>query len=142
MIKMKIAIVGASKIFTKDEERDVRQFCTNIIKTFPPNVMIISGGAEGVDKIAIEVAKNLGYETDVYLPKVKKWDPPTKNGYKARNIQIANECNELFCIAMPLHQKESKCYHHKKLEDHQKTAGCYVRDLCIKMKKLTHLKII
>jgi len=126
----KVAFVGASKIFTENEERDVRQFCTSTIKTFPSNVVIISGGAEGVDKIAIEVAKNLGYETQVYSPKEKKWEPPTKDGYKARNIQIANECNELFCIALPY--RLSKCYHHRdteKIREHEKTAGCFTLNL-------------
>src|SRR3990172_10700393 len=123
----KVAFVGASEIFTDDEERDVRQFCERTIKTFPSNVVIISGGAEGVDKIAIEIAKKLGYETQVYSPKKKKWEPPTKDGYKARNTQIANECNELFCIAAPYHHV--KCYHHEKPQDHEKTAGCFTLNL-------------
>ena len=136
----KVAFVGASEIFTDDEERDVRQFCERTIKTFPSNVVIISGGAEGVDKIAIEIAKKLGYETQVYSPKKKKWEPPTKDGYKARNTQIANECNELFCIALPYHNM--KCYHHKKPENHQKTAGCFTLNIAKTQNKPVELIVI
>jgi len=40
-----------------------------------------------------------------------------------RNLEIANECDKLFCISIPVHDK--KCYHHNPSQDHEKTAGCW-----------------
>ena len=132
---MKIAIVGSSHL-SENEERDVRQFCAGIIKTFSSDVVIISGGAEGVDKIAIEVAENLEYETQVYPPKEKKWDPPTKDGYKARNMKIAQDCDILYCF--PTKLKTTPCYHCKVL-DHEVTGGCWAMKYAKSLGKKTHL---
>jgi len=58
---MKVAIVGTTINLTENEERDVRQLCVGIIKRFDSNVTIISGGAVGVDKIAIEIGSTASY---------------------------------------------------------------------------------
>lgn len=138
---MKIAIVGTSIDLTDDEERDMRQFISMVLKRYDTDTTIISGGADGVDTIGIEIAKGLGFKTEVYHPEVEKWEPPEgKIGYKLRNLKIANECDELHCFSVPVH--DMKCYHHDEPQEHEKTAGCYVVKLCIAMKKPTHLIVI
>lgn len=124
---MKLAIVGVSKIYTDWEERDITQLIAHIIRNEQPD-LIISGGADGVDKIAIQVAKGLGYETKEYYPEAMTWP-----GYKVRNKRIANECDKLYCISIPVHNK--KCYHHKPAQDHQKTAGCWTLNMARSLQK-------
>ena len=127
---LRVAIVGTSKL-TDDEERDARQLCAMIMKTAMKfsDIMVISGGAKGVDSIAIEVAKGLGITTKEYKPEVFQWeDKRGKIGFKNRNILIEKNCDELYCIVTPRKNKEEpKCYHHHPPEDHEKSAGCWTK---------------
>ena len=140
----KVAIVGTSKIRTREEENDIRDSITVILKKYSAlNTKVISGGAEGVDSIAVNIAEMHGFDTQVFLPKIKKWEPPTKDGYKSRNIQIANECNELFCIALPY--RLTKCYHHsdnEKIREHENTAGCFTLNIAKTQNKPVELIVI
>lgn len=123
---MRLAIVGTSKPMTENEERDSRQFIANTIKQYIDNygfhyLEIISGGASGIDNIAIEIAKGLDVNTMEYLPDDENWI-----GYKKRNLQIADECDRLICITVKRrNDKEQMCYHHNPHQDHRKTAGCW-----------------
>lgn len=117
---MHIAIVGTSHL-TNNEGKNVRKICYNILKPLADideEIIVISGGAKGVDSIAVEVAKELGHIIIEILPSKKDWE-----SYKERNMKIAQECDELYCITTQT--KNEKCYHHKPKQDHQKTAGCY-----------------
>lgn len=42
---------------------------TRFMEELPPGTIIVSGGAQGVDRHAIAVAKRLGFEFREYLPK-------------------------------------------------------------------------
>lgn len=118
---MKVAIVGTSIDLTENEERDIRQFVAIVLKRYDvKNDIIISGGAKGVDSIGIEIAKGLGFETQVYKPDKEEW-----YYYKKRNLQIAKDCDELHCFSVPVHKR--KCYHHDEPQEHEKTAGCWTR---------------
>ncbi len=142
---LKIAIVGTSHAMTENEERDVQQFVAMILKDFSPKTnMIISGGAKGVDSIAIEVARSMGFPTVTYHPENQEWEPKHGKGYKERNMQIAIDCNQLFCISIPTHEIE--CYHHKKgwsmsIPDHEKTAGCWTMKHAIELDKQCRLLV-
>lgn len=133
---MKIAIVGTSKI-TDREEQHVRQLCSEILGHYmSPNCVIISGGAEGVDQIALDVAKSLGLRIKEYLPNRRSWE-----FFKKRNTHIANECDRLYCITTKV--KTEKCYHHfTKPQDHQKTAGCWTLKIAKELGKFTKLFVI
>lgn len=115
----KVAVVGTSINMTDNEERDVRQFIAIILKRYDVSTtIIISGGAKGVDTIALEVASGLGFKTKVYRPDKQEW-----YYLKKRNLEIAKDCDELHCISVPVHKL--KCYHHDPLGEHEKTAGCW-----------------
>lgn len=119
---MKVAIVGTSHNLTESEERDIQQTIAYIINRYEPDEdTIISGGAKGVDKMAIESAISRGFNTLVFSPKKEQWD----GGYKERNIKIAEECHIIYCVSIPIHNTE--CYHHKTPPPlkHEKTAGCW-----------------
>ena len=108
--------------------------------------MIISGGAKGVDKMAIEIAKGLGFQTKEFLPEVYDWTPKGQNigkiGYKKRNLQIAEECDKILCFTIPAKHDYEKCYHHKPKQQHKKTAGCWTVNKVVEMKKPFELWVI
>lgn len=132
----RIAIVGTSHNMTDNEERDIRQFIAIILKNRcdKDTDIIISGGAKGVDTIAIEIAKGLGFQTKIYKSKTEYW-----KSYKERNLQIAQDCNELHCLSIPVHEK--KCYHHEELEEHEKTAGCWTMNKAMELDKNCQLVV-
>jgi hypothetical protein len=132
---MKVAIVGTSHNMTENEERDVRQLCCMILKDFDPmKTTIITGGAKGVDSTAQEIALGLMYAVKPIFP--------IGFGTKAnlaRNLEIAKECDKLFCISIPFHEK--KCYHHKPPQDHEKTAGCWTMNKALELNKPCRLLV-
>lgn len=131
---MKLAIVGTSTLRT-DEETFVRDLCLELLKSYKEKVIVLSGGAKGVDSIAVEVAKKLGNKVIEFKPSAKNWD-----AYKERNIKIAQECDELYCITTSV--KNEQCYHHKPKQNHQKTAGCYTANQAKAFKKPIKLYIV
>lgn len=132
---MKVAIVGTSHNMTENEERDVRQFCAMILQDFDPTqTTVVTGGAKGVDSIAGNVALLNRF---AYKPIF-----PMGFGTKAnlaRNMEIANECDKLFCISIPVHEK--KCYHHDPPQEHEKTAGCWTMKKALELNKPCRLLV-
>jgi predicted Rossmann fold nucleotide-binding protein DprA/Smf involved in DNA uptake len=62
-------------------------------------IIVLSGGAIGIDKLAIVIAKAKGYATTEALPKVFTWGG--EGGLKDRNVQIATTCQCLVRIYDP-----------------------------------------
>lgn len=122
---MKVAIVGSSKL-TENEERDVRQYfgiMLNKMLVEYDDLTVISGGAKGVDTIAEEVAKQLNIKTRIFRPEVQQWDDvDVRKGFKTRNLEIAENCDILYCFPSTLRNME--CYHCKS-DDHQVSGGCW-----------------
>ena len=132
---MKIAIVGSSRL-SETEEMDARKYSGLVLNQMireygMEEITFISGGAKGVDSIAEEVAKELGLYTQIYHPAEQNWD-----GYKVRNIRVAEECDVLYCF--PTKIKLVPCYHCE-YKDHEKTAGCWTMNYANKLKKETHI---
>ena len=115
---MKVAIVGTTVNLNEDELRVMKQEITIVLKKYPIDTIIISGGAKGVDTISLEIAKEIGFKTIPYKPEKENWEY-----YKKRNLQIAKECDELYCFSVGV--RKVKCYHHDSLQNHEKTAGCW-----------------
>lgn len=90
---MILAIVGSVKI---DEEQTevAKHIIKNSIHSLGPD-SIVSGGALGVDTIAECVANVLKIEFKKFLPRHRRWEP---EGYKERNLLIAQHCDALLCI--------------------------------------------
>ena len=137
---MKIAIVGSSHL-SEGEEYTARQFSGRIlneaIKDCAPDMLggeliLVSGGAKGVDSIAEEVAKQLRIKTIIHKPLTKFWE----NGYKPRNIKIAQDCDILYCF--PTAFKTTACYHCK-TDKHEVTGGCWTMNYAKSLNKKTHL---
>lgn len=141
---MRIAIVGTSDLNEKEEVL-VRDLCSKLLNTAKKvsgeEITVLSGGAKGVDSIAVEVAKKLGNKVIEFKPDISDWeDIDGKKGYKSRNIKIAQECDELYCITT--HTKNEQCYHHKPRQNHQKTAGCYTANQAKAFKKPIKLLLV
>lgn len=119
---MKLAIVGSVDL-TEVQIRDVAWLIQCILVYSQPRT-VISGGAAGVDSIGVTLAENWGgTQTQVFLPDVNQWDPPGDRGYKARNIEIAEACDELVAIR----SLQSKTYGSGWTADYAEKIGRKVR---------------
>ena len=129
---MKIAIVGSSHL-SEGEERTARQVSSTILKNYlkQGTVTLISGGAKGVDTQAEDVAKQLGIECKIFKPAEQNWD-----GYKVRNLRIAQECDVLYCL--PTKLKMEPCYHCN-TTDHERSGACWTLKQAKILKKETYL---
>ena len=125
-----IGIVASSTAEKPEANQDnVAKAVHDILSQYnKSDTTIVSGVGEGVDRIAIDVAKLEEFRTVEYPPTSKNWEE-----YKKRNLQIAEECDKVYSIALALGtskgwRKNVQCYHCKnagKATMHEKTAGCY-----------------
>lgn len=134
---MKVAIVGTTANLSEDEHQVMKQEITIVLKKYPTNTIIISGGAKGVDTMALEIAKEIGFKTQEYKPEKEEWE-----FYKKRNLQIANDCDELYCFSVSVSQKKYYCYHHNPPQKHKKTAGCWTLEKAKRFNKSCTLVIL
>lgn len=88
---MRLAIVGSVVLAGN---ADAQRLIEDAIARWKPTV-VVSGGADGIDTMAVETAKRLGIDTCEHLPENGRWAP---NGYKARNLIIAQDCDVLVRI--------------------------------------------
>ncbi len=100
----KIAIVGSrpSKVLSEENTRvfdaildDVYRF----VMTLPEDTMIVSGGAVGVDRAAVEVARFLGMPIKEFLPNYGRY--PRKLAPIYRNTEIVEFSDEVHCWPSP-----------------------------------------
>jgi hypothetical protein len=118
---LKLGIVGASR--TTDDNlayEQIKIYVQNLQKE-NPEIEIVSGGASGVDSLAIQIAKDLNIPYKVFEPKTPNWD-----GFKARNLEIAKYSTKVVSFANKF--TTTKCYHCERVgkdNNHEKTAGCY-----------------
>lgn len=82
---MKIAIVGSREYSPLGK---VEAY----IRLLPSDTIIVSGGAKGVDSLAVSWAKFLGMETLVFLP---DWNKYGKSAGMRRNSDIVANCDRL-----------------------------------------------
>lgn len=112
---MKIAVVGNAHL-SENQRAHARLLIHMIVLWYEPlltgdlangrlgdPVTLISGGAKGVDSLAEEEWTNKGWPKEIFYPKSARWEP---EGYKERNLKIAEACDILYCIRA----KDSKTY--------------------------------
>lgn len=91
---MNLAIVGSRK-FKKWYGLDAAEgIIRGVLGHYQPKT-VISGGAEGIDTMAADIAGEMGMLVMVFKPENNRWEP---NGYKDRNMQIAGSCDSLLAI--------------------------------------------
>lgn len=125
----RIGIVGheAAK-FTPEGEAQARRIIRELLT--PEGAVCVSGACHlgGVDVWAAEEARAMGREVREYPPKRRTWS----GGYKDRNLQIANDADEVHCIvvdALPTsyHGMRFEVCYHCGSRDHVKSGGCWTR---------------
>lgn len=90
----KLAVVGSRTINDKKLVRESIHNVCELNKDTGP-LFIISGGARGVDSIAVDYAKEKGHHYTEYLP---NWDGFGKSAGFIRNKDIVDACDALLCI--------------------------------------------
>jgi hypothetical protein len=146
---MILGIVGAEGAkFTPLGEQRAKAVIYERIRQLKPD-KVVSGGCHlgGIDKWAIEIAKEsfpgLFIATEEFLPKVHRWS----DGYKPRNILIANNSMRLVNIVvdkLPENfpgMRHKLCYHCG-TSDHVKSGGCWTMKYAEKIGKLVELVVI
>ena len=124
-----LAFVGAS-VLPSGSAAAVRSVVAGRLASLDSSsVVVVSGGASGVDSIAVDVAKSMGFETLVFAPKTNDWP-----GFKARNIQIAQKAGSIIVITLPLYKggRKGECYHCNRVgknNQHQVSGGCWTGKL-------------
>lgn len=85
---MKIAIVGSRKYTNL---RKVQAY----VETLPKDTIVISGGAVGVDRIAVKAAERLGLRVQIFYP---EWDRFGKMAGLIRNGKIVAEADKIIAF--------------------------------------------
>lgn len=83
-----IGIVGASKIPSSMKARfkaDIEETLKDLQQQIGKSMIVLSGGARGVDEFSVQIAKKLRIPTIEFNPENQSWD----EGYKSRNNMIA-----------------------------------------------------
>ena len=85
---LRVAIVG-SREYAHPEK--VREFVRELAKTHDKKVVIVSGGANGVDSVAADEAVSQGLHIAVWRP---NWSQGKRAALK-RNYQIVNDASKV-----------------------------------------------
>ena len=85
-----LAIVGSVSL---EGNAEAAAIIERVLDEFNPAV-VISGGAIGIDQMAVAAAKRRGIATREFLPKTRRW----ADGFKPRNLLIAQQCTALVRI--------------------------------------------
>jgi len=132
---MKIAIVGSSNL-TDTEEADTRKYCGLVLNQMireygAESLILVSGGASGVDTVAETTATGLGIKCEIHKPAENNWD-----AYKVRNLKIAESCGIIYCF--PTKVRLQPCYHCD-AKDHERSGGCWTVKQAKALNKETHV---
>jgi hypothetical protein len=115
--KMRLAIVGSVSFRTEElfnmAEDQIQFYISEYLLDIEK---IVSGGAIGVDSMAEKWANYYNIPVKIHLPKNRRWAP---EGFKERNLKIAEDCTHLLCIR----DKESKTYGSGWTSDRAKDMG-------------------
>ena len=93
---MKIAIVGSRR-------RTDKENVEKLVSSFARDVIVISGGAKGVDTWAEQSARERGLEVIIFKPDLKniKHRGDMVQRYYNRNKKVAQECDILYAFVSP-----------------------------------------
>lgn len=122
-----LGIVGSEAAkFTPETEARARVLIRNLL-TIPGVTSVVSGACHlgGIDAWAAEIGRELGLYVVEYAPARLSW-----THYKARNIRIAEQSDEVHCITLAKLPEDyagmrfKLCYHCG-VSTHVKSGGCW-----------------
>lgn len=116
-----------------------------MLLTTPGVEQVVSGGCHlgGVDEWAAQIGMELELNVTEYIPKVHSWE----EGYKPRNLLIAQRSDEVHCITVKSLPEEytgmrfKLCYHCG-TDEHQKSGGCWTMKQAIRLGKPGKLHVV
>lgn len=88
-------IIAGSRTF--NDYSELKEYCNSVLsnKLRSHEVLIISGGANGADKLGEKYAEELGLKTEVYLA---DWDSYGKSAGYRRNALMADNADALIAF--------------------------------------------
>lgn len=95
-VGVRLAVVGGTAL---DGCLPAYMVLCMVLEQLAPS-LIISGGARGVDQMAVDAAKQHGIPWRVYQPEVTRWVGHPHVGFSERNQMIADDCQALVCIRL------------------------------------------
>lgn len=134
---MYIAIVGTSHLYDEEKERAWVKIEDIVNKARRNNDSIITGDADGIDKIVKTVCNLSDVDFRMYESKIKQWGGV--GGFKERNTAIAERADLIYSISTAI--KQEPCYHCE-LGTHERTGGCYTMRLGQKLGKKGELIVV
>lgn len=98
MSQVHVAIIGSRK-YPKESESYIRKLVDDLHRRHGDKLIIVSGGANGPDSVAVSYAKRIGVATLVFTP---RWRDNNGNFRKwagfERNTKIVNEANIIYAF--------------------------------------------
>ena len=94
MATTKIVIAGCRNYYNYDEAKAYLDDCLAEIKS-KNEIVIISGGANGADKIGERYALENNFRVELFLP---EWDKYGKSAGPRRNELMAQACDYVICF--------------------------------------------
>lgn len=136
-LPLALGIVGcaADKLTVRNEEL-ARKVILDLIVELRPD-RIYSGGCHlgGIDKIAEDIATEVGVDLHVFKPETLQWG--ASNGYRSRNLKIARSSTLVASIVVREYPRGytgmrfNGCYHCKNaVPSHVKSGGCWTAWRC------------
>jgi len=151
---MKIGIIGHGEDkFTEKTKKMAKLIIMVILREYLKNIsideklIVVSGHSPvgGIDIYAEEVAKNMGLELDLKIPRQHTWN--AAYGYKQRNLDIAKDSDKLHVILVDKYppnykgEKFNYCYHCH-TNEHIKSGACWTAKKAEGFKKKVAYHII
>ena len=93
---MRLAIVGSRSLDGNPEALSVIRTVLDAYQARHTALVVVSGGAVGIDRMAAAEARRRGLEVVEHMPAGATW-----RHYRERNQRIAEDCDELVRIADP-----------------------------------------
>jgi hypothetical protein len=93
-----LAIIGSQEVSREKWIIATEMIWTYLEKNSVPWLVVISGGAVGIDTLAYAVSVQLGLHFEEYAPTYTELKNKGFEKYKPRNIRIAHDCDKMLCI--------------------------------------------
>ena len=135
---MKVGIVGSEGAkFTAYTETRAKKIIHRLLDK-PEVTHVVSGRCHlgGIDIWAVEIGRELGKEIIEHRPKNLQWS----TGYAPRNLLIAKDSDEIFCITVEQLPSTYTCMvfdscYHCHTNRHVKSGGCWTVKKAVEMGK-------
>ena len=93
---MRLAIVGSRSLDGNPDALRVIRTLLDACQVRHPALVVVSGGAVGIDRMAADEARRRGLQVVEHRPSGRSW-----RHYRERNLHIVHDCDELVRIADP-----------------------------------------